>query len=103
LIFFIVRLEKNLRRTKYVIVAPRRIDEVDSEGKTFPATNSFKKGGFRVRGRGRGGGIIAPSIRLNNIPVLIGRGMNYTDEVECFLYYKKKYYLNVCLNNRSNF
>jgi hypothetical protein len=103
LIFFITRLKENLRRTKYAIIAPRRTGEVDSEGKIIPAINSFRRGGFRVRGRGRGGGAIAPPIRLNNIPILIDRGINYTDKVECFLYYKKEYYLNVCLNNRGNF
>jgi hypothetical protein len=76
---------------------------MDPEGRTLPATNSFKRGGFRVRGRRRGGGIIAPPIRLNNIPVLIGRGINYTDKIKYFLYYKKGYYLNVYLNNRDNF
>jgi hypothetical protein len=88
---------------KYAIVAPRRTGEVDPKRRTLPAINSFRRGGFRVRGRERGGGVIAPCIRLNNISVLIGRGMNYTDEVEYFLYYEKEYYLNVCLNNRGNF
>jgi hypothetical protein len=76
---------------------------VDSKGKTLPAINSFKKGGFRIRGRGRGDGIIAFSIRLNNIPVLVDRRINYIDKIKCFLYYKKKYYLNIYLNNRGNF
>jgi hypothetical protein len=75
---------------------------VDSEGRTFPAINSFRRGGFRIRGRRRGGGIIAPSIRLNSIPVLISRGINYTDEIECFLYYKKEFYLNMYLKNLNN-
>jgi hypothetical protein len=77
--------------------------EVDPEGRTLPAINSFRKGGFRIRGYRRGGGIIAPLIRLNNMPVLINRGINYTDKVEYFLYYKKGYYLNVYLKNRNNF
>jgi hypothetical protein len=84
---------------KHATVAPRRTGEMDSKERTLPATNSFKKGGFRVRRRRRGGGAIVLFIRLNNIPVLMGRRINYTDKVECFLYYKKGYYLNVYLNN----
>jgi hypothetical protein len=79
------------------------LTEVDSEERTLPAINSFRRGGFRIYRRGRGGGVIALLIRLNNIPVLIGRGINYINKVECFLYYKKKYYLNIYLNNRGNF
>jgi hypothetical protein len=99
LIFLTARLKENLRRTKYATVAPRRIDEVDPERRTLPATNSFKRGGFRIGGRRRGGGAIAPPTRLNSIPMPIGRGMNYIDKVEYFLYYKKEYYLNIYLNN----
>jgi hypothetical protein len=76
---------------------------VDPKGKTLPATNSFKRGGFRIRKHGRGGGAMALPTRLNSIPVLIGRGINYTDKVEYFLYYEKGYYLNVYLKNRGNF
>jgi hypothetical protein len=72
---------------------------MDPEGRTLPATNYFKRGGFRIRGYGKGGGIIAPLTRLNSIPVLIDRRMNYTDKIEYFLYYKKGHYLNVYLNN----
>jgi hypothetical protein len=88
---------------KYAIIAPRRTGEIDFKEKTLPAINFFKKGGFRICGLRRGGGAIALFIRLNSIPVLIGRGMNYTDKIECFLYYKKEYYLNIYLNNRGNF
>jgi hypothetical protein len=76
---------------------------VDSEGKTLPAINFFKKGGFRIRGRKRGGGTISFFIRLNNIPVLINRRINYIDKVKCFLYYEKEYYLNIYFKNLSNF
>jgi hypothetical protein len=75
---------------------------VDPEGRTLPATNSFRRGGFRVRRREKGGSAMALPTRLNSIPVLIGRGINYIDKVECFLYYKKEYYLNIYLNNRGN-
>jgi hypothetical protein len=103
LISFIVLLEENLRRIKHVIITPRRTGEVDSEERTLPAINSFRRGGFRIRRRKRGGGIIALSIRLNNIPILIGRGINYTDKIKYFLYYKKEYYLNIYLNNKNHF
>jgi hypothetical protein len=73
--------------------------EIDPEGRSLPAINSFRRGGFRIRGRRRGNGRMAPFIRLNSIFILIGRGINYINTVECFLYYKKEYYLNVCLNN----
>jgi hypothetical protein len=46
---------------------------------------------------------MAPPIRLNSIPVLISRGINYTDKIKYFLYYEKRYYLNIYLNNRGNF
>jgi hypothetical protein len=88
---------------KYIIIAPRRTGEIDPEGKSLPAINSFRRGGFRIRGRRRDNGKIAPFIRLNNIPVLINRGINYIDKIEYFLYYEKEYYLNVYLNNRGNF
>jgi hypothetical protein len=103
LIFFIVQLEKNLRRTKYAIIAPRRTGEIDPKKRTLPAINSFKRGGFCIRGRGRDGGVMAPPTRLNNISVLIGRGINYIDKIEYFLYYEKEYYLNIYLNNQDNF
>jgi hypothetical protein len=102
LISLAARLEENLRRTKHATVAPRRTGEVDPEGRTIPATNSFGRGGFRIRGRGRGGGAMAPPTRPNSIPVPMGRGMNYTDEVECFLCHEKGHYSNVCPNNRGN-
>jgi hypothetical protein len=82
---------------------PRRRGEVDFKGKSLPATNSFRRGGFRIYRRRRSSGTIAPFIRLNNIPVLIGRRINYIDKIEYFLYYKKGYYLNVYLKNRGNF
>jgi hypothetical protein len=75
---------------------------MDPKGKTLPATNSFKRGGFCIYRRGRGGGAMAFLIRLNSIPVLIGRRINYINKVECFLYYKKGYYLNIYLKNRGN-
>jgi hypothetical protein len=87
---------------KHIIVAPCRTGEMDPEGKTLPATNSFKRGGFRIYRRERGGGTIALSIRLNSISVLINRGINYINKIECFLYYKKRYYLNIYLKNRGN-
>jgi hypothetical protein len=46
---------------------------------------------------------MAPFTRLNSILILINRRINYIDKVECFLYYEKKYYLNIYLNNRGNF
>jgi hypothetical protein len=87
---------------KYIIIALRRTGEIDLKGKTLPAINSFKRGGFRIYKYRKGGGIIALFIRLNNISILIGRGINYTDKIEYFIYYEKRYYLNVCLNNRDN-
>jgi hypothetical protein len=87
---------------KHAIIAPRRTGEIDLKKKTLPAINSFRRGGFRIREREKGGGIMALLIRLNNIPVLISRGINYTDKIEYFLYYKKRYYLNVYLKNRDN-
>jgi hypothetical protein len=75
---------------KHIIVIPRRTGEVDSKGRTLPATNSFRRGGFYIRRRERGDSAIAAlitlPIRLNNILILIGRGINYIDKVECFLY-----------------
>jgi hypothetical protein len=84
---------------KYATVAPRRTGEIDPEGKTLPAINSFRRGGFRIYRRKRDSGVITLSIRLNNISVLIDRRINYINKVKCFLYYKKKYYLNIYLKN----
>jgi hypothetical protein len=76
---------------------------VDFKERTLPAINFFKRSGFRIRGRKKGGGAITPFTRLNNIPVLIDRGINYTDKIECFLYYEKEYYLDTYLKNLNNF
>jgi hypothetical protein len=102
LISLAARLEENLRRTKHATVAPRRTGEMDPEGRTLPATNSFGRDGFRIRGRGRGGGAMALPTRPNSIPVPMGRGMNYTDKIECFLCHEKGHYSNVCPKNRGN-
>jgi hypothetical protein len=84
---------------KHAIIAPCRTGEVDPEGKTLLATNFFKRGGFRIYKYRRGGGIIIFLIRLNNIPVLISRRINYINKIKYFLYYKKRYYLNIYLKN----
>jgi hypothetical protein len=82
---------------------PRRTGEMDPEGRSLPAINSFKRGGFYIRGRKRGDGRIAPLIRLNSISVLISRGINYIDKIKYFLYYKKGYYSGAYLKNLDNF
>jgi hypothetical protein len=72
---------------------------MDPKGRTLPAINSFKRGGFYIYRYKRGGGIIALFIKLNNISVLIGRRINYINKIKYFLYYEKRYYLNVYLKN----
>jgi hypothetical protein len=68
------------------------MDEIDFKGKTLPVINFLKKGGFYIYRRRKGGGIIALFIKLNNILILISRGINCINKIKCFLYYKKEYY-----------